>query len=143
MLSKEEIEKARSNLLRGNDIESACLIMEEVIWNGLVTTSGRVNITKVAMRQILNFIEEYKNKGYLDVVKEKVQLKEKNNQLEKENKKQDKIIDEMIKVIIDNSICDYFIKDNCKYYAGENKKLCDECIKQYFEEKVDRKANDD
>ena len=139
MLSKEEIEKAESNLSRGNDIESACLIMKEVIWGNLVQVGGRVNIVKVAMRQILNFIEEYKDRGYLDVVKEKVQLKEKNNQLEQENNKQNKIINEMAKVIIDSSICDYFIRDNCKHYAGENKKLCDECIKQYFEMKVEEK----
>lgn len=86
MLSKEEIEKARSNILRGNDIESACLIIEAVIWDGLVQVGGRVNIAKVAMRQILNFIEEYKNKGYLDVVREKVQANEKIKQLETENK---------------------------------------------------------
>lgn len=49
--------------------------------------------------------------------------------------KKDKIIDLMIKVMIDSSICDYFIKQNCKHYAGENKKLCDVCIKEYFEKK--------
>lgn len=51
--------------------------------------------------------------------------------------KKDKIIDLMIKVMIDSSICDYFIKQNCKHYAGENKKLCDVCIKEYFERKVE------
>ncbi len=61
------------------------------------------------------------------------------DQLEQENNKQNKIIDEMTKVIIASGICDYFIKDNCKHYAGENKKLCDECIKQYFEKKVEEK----
>ena len=71
MLNKEEIEKARSNLLRGNDIESAALIMEAIVWDGLVLVGGRVNIAKVAMRQILNFIEENKNKGNLDYIREK------------------------------------------------------------------------
>ena len=70
MLNKEEIEKARSNLLRGNDIESAALIMEAIVWDGLVLVGGRVNIAKVAMRQILNFIEENKNKGNLDYIRE-------------------------------------------------------------------------
>lgn len=87
MLSKEQIQEAKSNILRGNDIESACLIMEAVIWDGLVQVGGRVNITKVAMRQILNFIEEYKNKGYLDVVREKVQANEKIKQLETKEQK--------------------------------------------------------
>ena len=56
--------------------------------------------------------------------------------LQKENEEKNKIIDSMIKVMIENSICDYFIKEKCKNYAGENGKTCDECIKQYFENKV-------
>lgn len=54
----------------------------------------------------------------------------------KDNEEKNKIIDSMIKVMIDSSICDYFIKEKCKNYAGENGKICDECIKQYFENKV-------
>lgn len=87
MLSKEEIEKARNNILRGNDIESACLIMEAVVFDGLVQVGGRVNITKVAMRQILNFIEEYKNKEYLDVVREKVKANNRIAELESDKQK--------------------------------------------------------
>ena len=56
--------------------------------------------------------------------------------LQKENEEKNKIINSMIKVMIENSICDYFIKEKCKNYAGENGKTCDECIKQYFENKV-------
>ena len=54
----------------------------------------------------------------------------------KENEEKNKIIDSMTKVMIDSSICDYFIKENCKNYAGENRKICDDCIKEYFENKV-------
>lgn len=54
----------------------------------------------------------------------------------KENEEKNKIIDSMIKVMIDSSICDYFIKENCKNYAGKNRKICDDCIKEYFENKV-------
>ncbi len=54
----------------------------------------------------------------------------------KENEEKNKMIDSMIKVMIDSSICDYFIKEKCKNYAGENGKICDDCIKQYFENKV-------
>lgn len=87
MLSEEEIEKARSNILRGNDIESACLIMEAVVFDGLIQVGGRLNIAKVAMRQILNFIEEYKDKEYLDVVREKVKANNKAKQLETREQK--------------------------------------------------------
>ena len=54
----------------------------------------------------------------------------------KENEEKNKIIDLMAKVMIDSSICDYFIKEKCKNYAGENRKICDYCIKEYFENKV-------
>ena len=59
MLSEEDmkdIEKAKSNILRGNDIESAALILEKVIWDNLTIVGGRVDIIKVAVRQILNFM---------------------------------------------------------------------------------------
>ena len=138
MLSKEEIEKARSNLLRGNDIESACLIMEETIWGNLVQVGGRVNIVKVAMRQILNFIEEYKEKGYLDVVKEKVQLKEKNNQLEQENNKQSKMIDEMAIMLERLKIC-YLKKEDGGELLGKYRCYNKDDWKQYFEKKVEGK----
>lgn len=31
------------------------------------------------------------------------------------------------------------IKQHCVEYAGENKMTCDECIKKYFEKKVNKK----
>lgn len=84
------IEQARNNILRGNDIESAMLILEKCALDGLVLVSGRINIFKIAVRQVLNFLTEYKEKGYLDVVREKVSVKnelfEKNNLIEKQRK---------------------------------------------------------
>ena len=85
------IEQAKSKLLRGNDIESATLILEKVILDGMIIKCGRINILKVAARQIINFIEEYKNKEYLDVVREKVYANEesrrKDELIEKQQKK--------------------------------------------------------
>ena len=49
---------------------------------------------------------------------------------------QDQIIDLMANHIAtsDSNLCEYLdLTTKCKYYAGENKKLCDDCIKQYFE----------
>ena len=102
MLSDEDmkaLEQARSNITRGNDIESAMLILEKCALEGVIFTGGRLNIFKIAVRQILNFLEEYKDKGYLDVVREKVkanetvekqtkeieELKEKNKDLDEQN----------------------------------------------------------
>lgn len=54
--------------------------------------------------------------------------------------KKDKIIDEMAYDIAtnDSDLCQYIDETiRCKKYAGENKLTCDECIKQYFERKVE------
>lgn len=84
MLSKEEIEKARSNILRGNDLESAAIILEAMILDNYIEIGGRVNILKIATRQIINFVNEYKTKDYLDVVREKVKANNRANQLEED-----------------------------------------------------------
>jgi len=91
MLSDEErkaLEQARSNITRGNDIESAMLILEKCALDGVIFTGGRLNIFKIAVRQILNFLEEYKDKGYLDVVREKVKA---NETVEKQSKEIDNL----------------------------------------------------
>lgn len=82
---KKKIEEAVSIILRGIDIESSALILEKAVMDNYIIVSGRVNILRVATRQILNFIEEYKNKGYLDVVREKVKANEEVTKLQKEN----------------------------------------------------------
>lgn len=51
----------------------------------------------------------------------------------------DKQIDLMANHIAtsDSDLCEYLdITTKCKYYAGDNGKTCDNCIKQYFENKV-------
>lgn len=83
---KIELEQARSNILRGNDIESASLILEKCILDNYIIRGERINILKVAVRQILNFIEEDKNKGILEYVKENVRLKTELKKLQKENR---------------------------------------------------------
>ena len=57
-----------------------------------------------------------------------------------EIEKKDKIIDLMAYDIAtnDSDLCQYIDETiRCKKYAGENKLTCDECIKQYFERKVE------
>lgn len=40
----------------------------------------------------------------------------------------------------DSDLCEYLdITTKCKYYAGDNGKTCDNCIKQYFENKAKEK----
>lgn len=84
----------------------------------------------------------------------KGQLKKKNKQIEQyqnmlvtndmlhvlECEKKDEIIDLMAYDIAtnDSDFCQYIDETRrCKEYAGENKLTCDECIKQYYERKVE------
>lgn len=60
-----------------------------------------------------------------------------------ECEKKDKIIDEMAIYInnfdIDEDICKK-VDEPCKNYAGENGKLCNECIIKYFTKKVEKEG---
>ena len=59
--------------------------------------------------------------------------------LKEEIEQKDKIIDLMANHIAtnDSNLCQYLdMTTKCKYYAGENGKTCNECIKQYFENKA-------
>jgi hypothetical protein len=56
----------------------------------------------------------------------------------------DKQIDLMANHIAtsDSDLCEYLdITTKCKYYAGDNGKTCDNCIKQYFENKAKELLN--
>ncbi len=69
------------------------------------------------------------------------------NQLDLANAKnieKDKIIDLMANHIAtsDSDLCEYLdITTKCKYYTGDNGKTCDNCIKQYFENKAKELLN--
>ena len=134
---KEKIEEAISIILRGIDIESSALILEKAIMDNFIISAGRVNILKIATRQILNFIEEYKNKGYLDVVREKVKANEENKQLKKQI---DLMAEEIRKTILivkhESKFCQY--EEDCKNIR------CKDCIKQYFEKQAkENEGNND
>lgn len=87
---KKAIEQAISSVTRGVDIESAMLILEKCVFDGLIITRGRINIFKIAVRQIVVFLKEYKDKGYLDVVREKVKA---NETVEKQSKEIEELKD--------------------------------------------------
>lgn len=135
---KKKIEEAVSIILRGIDIESSALILEKAVMDNYIIVSGRVNILRVATRQILNFIEEYKNKGYLDVVREKVKANEEVTKLQKENEelKSDNLEKSRILEVFDD-------RKYRKKYLEERRKEepnllypdGDEIYKRYYEQK--------
>ena len=55
------------------------------------------------------------------------------DQLEQENNKQNKIIDEMAKYMSENRKCDFIVSTNENCVNTD----CKDCFKQYFEKKVD------
>ena len=68
-----------------------------------------------------------------------IEEQQENAELENKLKEKDKIINLMVNHIAtsDSYLCQYLdITTKCKYYAGENGNTCDECIKQYFENKA-------
>lgn len=72
--------------------------------------------------------------GYLEIALNLIQ------EQQEENKKKDKIIEEMAKFMtnkdIDEDICRYQVVENCKDEEyGVTTNVCINCIKQYFERK--------
>lgn len=156
----EIIEKAKEMLLNATNIEDSKEEMKVLtnilfrMWQVGLINEEKLDINKLqkenSIEEDIKILEEFKTNGYSillmkygDRIKtnfklakaiERILLDYK--RLRKENEEKNKIIDSMIKVMIDSSICDYFIKENCKNYAGENRKICDDCIKEYFENKV-------
>lgn len=84
--------------------------------------------------------EEYKS--LIEDINNKKECISKLNKInEEENKKKDKIINEMARFItnkdIDEDICRYQVVEPCKNEEyGVTTDVCINCIKQYFERKV-------
>lgn len=92
MISSEELNEAIHNIKKDlNDLESAKTIMEAVTINNYFIIADRVNIVKVAMKCILEYLNNPRNLNITESRKENVKLrveleqeKEKNKELEKQ-----------------------------------------------------------
>ena len=99
-----------------------------------------------AIETVLSMLEEqeYKlkqlGKGQQVLIQSRKKWKRRYYKMKDKNKNlQNKIIDLMANHIAtsDSDLCEYLdITTKCKYYAGDNGKTCDNCIKQYFENKA-------
>lgn len=106
-----------------------------------ISEEEAIEFVRDKIAHLQRHIESYekskcKTAVYQSLVKEKESLEILIETLEKK----DKIIEEMAKNIAssDSDLCQYIDETTrCKKYAGENRLTCDECIKQYFEKKVD------
>lgn len=113
---------------------------------------GIENFIVTRKKYIETVLSELEKKDSLinEQLKENVRLQ---NELNEENKRcmilanndkfKEQVIDEMAKYInnfdIDEDICKK-VDEPCKNYAGENGKLCNECIIKYFTNKVEREG---
>ena len=92
-------------------------------------------------RETLKIMKENIDKKYLKT-RNSVAIETVLSMLEEQDKtisSKDKIIDLMANHIAtsNSDLCEYLdITTKCKYYAGDNGKTCDNCIKQYFENKA-------
>lgn len=94
------------------------------------------NTNKDLLKKLRNRVKEVKKLTRYSLYKKEFA------RLNKQLEKKDKVIDEMASHIVssDSNLCQYLdITTKCKYYAGENKKTCDMCIKEYFYKKVSDK----
>ncbi len=125
----KEIERAKDNILRGQDIESAAFLLEKIILEDWTIIGGRINVLKTATIQILDFLKESKNKTILDYLSEIVDLKIELNDRED-------IIDKMaLKIATLNGTDQYCIKSKKKKtcpYKRPTLKKCKECVKKYY-----------
>lgn len=90
------------------------------------------------LRKLRNRVKEVKKLEKYSLYKEEF------SRLNKQLQNKDKIIDLMANHIAtsDSDLCEYLdITTKCKYYAGDNKKTCDNCIRQYFENKAKELLN--
>lgn len=70
------------------------------------------------------------------------EVEKENQRLKAELEKKDKIIDELEYIFYNYQLCEYELTDctyrKCEYIADDEIPPCKECIKQYFERKVEQ-----
>lgn len=145
----EKLQKENEELRqdRNNNYQMIALAQNEA----LGYMQGYEDGKKLKRSAVANIVE---NQQYYIFNKQIEHYKENIVKLQKENEKalaeymewqkqeldqKDKIIDLMANHIAtsDSDLCEYLdITTKCKYYAGDNGKTCDNCIKQYFENKA-------
>lgn len=112
--------------------------------------NNNYQMIELAQNEMLGYIQGYEdgkklkrsatacvveNQQYYIIKKQIEKYKTDIEQLRKKLGQKDKIIDLMVNHIAtsDSDLCEYLdITTKCKYYAGDNGKTCDNCIKQYF-----------
>ena len=90
------------------------------------------------LRKLKNRVKEVKKLEKYSLYKREF------SRLNKQLQNKDQIIDLMANHIAtsDSDLCNYLdMTTKCKYYAGDNGKTCDSCIKKYFENESKKLLN--
>ena len=122
---------------RNNNYQMIALAQNEA----LGYMQGYEDGKKLKRSAVANIVE---NQQYYIIKKQIEKYETYIEQLRKELGQKDKIIDLMSNHIAtsDSDLCEYLdITTKCKYYAGDNGKTCNNCIKQYFENKAKELLN--
>lgn len=113
--------------------------VENVNWIGISNQKAIETVLNLMQEQKKEI--EYKQDDINVLEAQRDSIENQFEQAKSELEKKDKIIDLMAYDIAtnDSNLCQYIDETiRCKKYAGENKLTCDECIKQYFEKKVEK-----
>ena len=126
--SKITYEKVRDIQEKNKNIVDKNYISKQIIKDKQIDKLKKHNDD--LLRKLRNRVKEVKKL-------EKYRLYKKEfSRLNKQLQNKEKIIDLMAEHIAtsDSDLCEYLdMTTKCKYYAGDNGKTCDSCIKQYFE----------
>jgi len=142
VVTLEELEKAINNIMKdSNDLESAKTIFKAFVLDNYYIVTGRVNIVKVAMKCILEYLMNPRNSNITEIRRENIKLKviekshkEENGKLRVKLTKQEKMIEYMVNWINDHE--DPFEGCHENEKCGDDYISCEQCIKQYFEKKA-------
>lgn len=120
-------------------------------WNGQINLYSKGGRPHKTLQILLNLIEKkdqiIENQKFIiqerdteiSDLKDSKCLVKRYFKLKDENKRKDKIIDEMAYCIYNHQICDYEITDytyrKCEYIRDDETPPCKQCIKEYFEKK--------
>ena len=130
-----------NNCFGGEHIEAIEYILSDYIW--ILKENKELLEVKVSASAHNRILElEKENEEYKKAVN--VVNKEKADWIRAYQEEKDKQIDLMANHIATSysDLCEYLdITNKCKYYAGDNGKTCNNCIKQYFENKAKELLN--
>lgn len=97
-------------------------------------------VTASEMKTVLNLLEK-KDRTIQQLKDENRTLNRQSQQYFEQGIKKDKIINELEDIFYNYQLCEYELTDctyrKCEYIADDENPPCKECIKQYFERKVE------